>query len=122
MRVFELGEGATAWPTVALGLVALSVQAASTAAGLSGLWTIGLTVLVNSVCAYAQFTVVHDAAHRCLSRVARLNEVLGYVATLTLCGPFAAMIRLIDGAYVWSALNPENNLNFNGYIFLNKNK
>lgn len=93
MRVFELGEGATAWPTVALGLVALAVQAASTAAGLSGLWPIGLTVLVNTVCAYAQFTVVHDAAHRCLSRVARLNEAFGYVATLTLCGPFAAIRR-----------------------------
>ena len=93
MRVFELGEGATAWPTVALGLVALSVQAASSAAGLSGLWPFEVTIFINTVCAYAQFTVVHDAAHRCLSRVFWLNELFGYAATFVLCGPYAAIRR-----------------------------
>ncbi len=93
VRVFELGEGATAWPTAALCLVALAVQAASSAAGVSGLWPAALSIGINSACAYAQFTVLHDAAHRCLSRVSWLNEVFGYIATLVLCGPYAAFRR-----------------------------
>ena len=93
VRVFELGEGATAWPTVALCLVLLAVQAASTAAGLSGFWPVALAVAVNAACAYAQFTVLHDALHRSVSRVSWLNELCGYVATLVLCGPYAAIRR-----------------------------
>lgn len=89
----ELGEGATAWPTVALSLVALAVQAASSAAGMSGLWPAGVSIFINIVCAYAQFTVLHDAAHRCLSRRFWLNEIFGYVATFVLCGPYAAIRR-----------------------------
>ena len=93
MRVFELGEGATAWPTVALCLVALAVQAASSAAGLSGFWPVSLTVAVNTIGAYAQFTVLHDAVHRSLSRLSWLNELFGYGATFVLCGPYAAIRR-----------------------------
>ena len=93
VRVFELGEGATAWPTAALCLTALAVQAASSAAAASGLWPAGVTVLVNTVCAYAQFTVLHDALHRGASRLLPLNELLGYIATFILCGPYAAMRR-----------------------------
>jgi len=93
VRVFELGEGATAWPTIALGLVALAVQAASSAAGLSGLWPGPLVVLVNAACAYAQFTVLHDALHKSVSRLVWLNELFGYVATFVLCGPYAAIRR-----------------------------
>lgn len=93
LRVFELGEGETAWPTAALGLVALAVQGASSAAGMSGLWPAWLSVGVNTACAYVQFTVLHDAAHRCLSRRVWLNELFGYTATFVLCGPFAAIRR-----------------------------
>jgi fatty acid desaturase len=89
----ELGESETAWPTVALSLVAFFVQAASSAAGVSGLWPAGASIFVNSLCAYAQFTVLHDASHRCLSRRFWLNELFGYAATFVLCGPYAAIRR-----------------------------
>lgn len=93
VRVFELGEGETAWPTVGVCLVALAVQAASTAASVTGLWHPGAAVAVNTACAYAQFTVLHDAAHRSLSRRVWLNELGGLVATFVLCGPFEAIRR-----------------------------
>lgn len=93
LRVLELGEGETAWPTAALCVTALAVQAASTAAGLSGLWPAWACCALNTACAYAQFTVVHDAVHGTASRREWLNEALGHAATFTLCGPFAAIRR-----------------------------
>lgn len=93
VRVFELGPGATAWPTVALCLCAAAVQAAASAALVVGLWPAWAVVTVNAACAYAQFTVLHDALHRSASRVTWLNELLGYAATLALCGPYAAIRR-----------------------------
>ena len=93
VRVFELGEGATAWPTAALCLTALAIQGASTAAGATGLWPVPLAIALNTACAYAQFTVLHDALHRSVSRMFWLNELHGYVATFVLCGPYAAIRR-----------------------------
>ncbi|MDP3541333.1 MAG: fatty acid desaturase [Elusimicrobiota bacterium] len=93
VRFLELGAGETAWPTAALGLTALAVQAASSAAAVSGLWPAGPSILVNTACAYAQFTVLHDALHRSVSRVPWLNELFGLAATFVLCGPYAAIRR-----------------------------
>jgi fatty acid desaturase len=92
-RAFELSAGETAWPTVLLCLGALAVQGAATAAALSGALPVPVAVLANSACAYAQFTVVHDATHRTLSRRPWLNELFGAIATLAMCGPFEAMRR-----------------------------
>ncbi len=39
-------------------------------------------VLVASWCIYACFTVLHDASHRSVSRIAWLNEAVGRVATV----------------------------------------
>ena len=93
VRVFELGEGQTAWPTVALCLTALAVQAASSAAAITGVWPTPIAIAINTSCAYAQFTVLHDALHRSASRAFWLNELLGYTATFVLCGPYAAIRR-----------------------------
>lgn len=93
LRVFELPDGTTAWPTVAIMMTALAVQAASTAAAFSGLWPWWLSVAVNTACAYAQFTVTHDAVHRSVSRRAWLNDLCGCAATFVLCGPYAAIRR-----------------------------
>lgn len=89
----ELGEGETAWPTAGLCAAALAVQAAAASAGLSGLWPAGLATAVCTACAYAQFTVTHDAAHGCVSRRPFLNDAFGLVATFVLCGPYAAIRR-----------------------------
>ncbi len=93
VRVFELAPGATAWPTVAVCVTAGAVQAASSAATIVGLWPAWTGVAVNTACAYAQFTVLHDALHRSASRVVWLNDLLGYSATFALCGPYAAIKR-----------------------------
>ena len=93
VRPFELREGETAWPTVALCLAALTAQGASTAAALDGLFPVAGAVFVNSACAYVQFTVLHDATHRSLSRVKWVNDGFGWLATLVLWGPFEAIKR-----------------------------
>ncbi|UPT75354.1 MAG: fatty acid desaturase [Elusimicrobiota bacterium] len=93
VRHLELRDGETAWPTAGVCLAALAVQAGSTAAAVTGAWPAAAGVLVNAACAYAQFTVLHDALHGSASRIRPLNEALGYAATFTLCGPYAAIRR-----------------------------
>ena len=87
-RRHELREGETAWPTIALCLAALALQVA--AALYAPLWA---SVLVGSACAYAQFTVAHDATHGALSKREWLNTLFGYAATLVLFGPYEALKR-----------------------------
>lgn len=93
VRSLELPQGGTAWPTVAVCVTALLVQGASTAASLTGVWPLPVAVAVNTACAYFQFTVLHDAIHKSLSRVPWVNEAFGLAATFVLCGPFEAMRR-----------------------------
>lgn len=92
-RRHELKAGETAWPTVALFFSALGVQLLCVKAALSGILPPWAAVLVASACVYSQFTVVHDAAHKSLSKRVWLNEAVGVGATLTLFGPFSAMRR-----------------------------
>lgn len=89
-----LAPRATAWPTVALCGGALAVQLVATWGAARGLVPSALAVALNAVCAYLQFTVAHDAAHRAASRIGWLNELLGHVAVLVLFAPFAAFRRL----------------------------
>jgi beta-carotene hydroxylase len=93
VRGLELGEGETAWPTVALCFGALAVQGASTVSAMRGAFPAVAAVLVNAACAYTQFTVLHDATHRSLSRVRWINDGFGWIATLVLWGPFDAIRR-----------------------------
>lgn len=93
VRALELPERGTAWPTVGVCLGALALQASSTAASVAGVWPVPVAILVNTACAYAQFTVLHDAVHKSLSRRPWVNEAFGVVATLVLAGPFEAIRR-----------------------------
>jgi fatty acid desaturase len=93
-RRWGLPAAATAWPTLALCLGALILQAGATALALSGRVPPALAVAVNALCAYAQFTVAHDAAHGAVSRLRPLNEAAGAVAALALAAPFAAFRRI----------------------------
>lgn len=92
-RRFELSPGETAWPTVALFLGALSLQCLAAYLSISGSLSITAAVLASSWCAYAQFTVLHDAAHWSLSKRPWLNESLGAAAALVLFAPFGALRR-----------------------------
>lgn len=93
VRAYELAEGETAWPTVAVFLGALAVQLGSAWCWSRGLWPLWAAVPLEAACAYAQFTVLHDASHGSLSKRAWLNDGLGHQATLTLFGPYDAIRR-----------------------------
>lgn len=93
VRRFELADGETSWPTVAVCLGALALHLGAGAAWAAGLLPWWLAVPLESACAYAQFTVLHDASHGSLSKRAWLNEGLGHLATLTLFGPYDAIRR-----------------------------
>jgi fatty acid desaturase len=92
-RRYELGSGETAWPTVALFFAALAAQAALAALALQAFLPVWLGVAACAICAYAQFTVLHDAVHRSLSKRRWLNEALGAAAALTLFAPYEAFRR-----------------------------
>lgn len=93
IRPFELAEGETAWPTVAVFLGALGVQLGSALAWSAGLWPYWAALPLETACAYAQFTVLHDACHGSLSKRRWLNESLGHAATFVLFGPYDAIRR-----------------------------
>ncbi len=79
---------AVAWPTVALFIGAGAVFATSTALGISGSLPVAVAVLVNTVCCYAFFTVLHDACHRSLSRHPAVNEWFGHLSAPMVAAPF----------------------------------
>jgi beta-carotene hydroxylase len=93
VRRFELAEGETSWPTVAVFLGALGLQLGSALAWTRGLWPYWAALPLETACAYAQFTVLHDACHGSLSKRVWLNELCGHVATLALFGPYDAIRR-----------------------------
>lgn len=71
-----------AWPTLALGAVALVVFVLSTAAAIGGHAPIWLTITVNTAVVYAMFMVAHDALHHSLSSASWVNSVFGRAAWL----------------------------------------
>jgi ring-1,2-phenylacetyl-CoA epoxidase subunit PaaE len=66
-----------AWPTFTLLVVGALLFAGSTAAALSGLWPWLVSVPLNAIAIYLQFTVAHDAAHHSASSRGRLNRWMG---------------------------------------------
>lgn len=87
-RVHELSAGETAWPTIALCLGALALQIGSAV-----YLPLIPAILIGAACAYAQFTVAHDASHMSISKKAWVNLFWGYIATGVLFGPFEAFKR-----------------------------
>lgn len=76
--------GEFAWPTVLLGLAAVSGYVATvwmTVAGLIPLWG---AFLLATLCVYAVYTVLHDAVHGSINGKMKslqwLNDLLGYAA------------------------------------------
>lgn len=87
-RAFDLKEGETAWPTLALFLAAAAVHALAAYAGIAGYAPAWLCVLVCGVMAYAQFTPLHDAVHKGLSKRPWLNEAVGCLSGAYIFTPF----------------------------------
>lgn len=78
-----------AWPTFALGAVALAIFVVSTIAAISRHAPMWLTISVNTTVVYAMFMVAHDALHRSLSSVSWVNSVVGRVAWLFVAPTFS---------------------------------
>ena len=69
-----------AWPTIAMFVLSVAALISSTIAATIGAIPMSVGVVINSLCAYAQFSVFHDASHRAVSRNITLNDFLGYVS------------------------------------------
>jgi fatty acid desaturase len=59
--------GDVGWPTIVLGAVLAAIQVGVIVAGARGSVSLWLGCLVNSVVAYAFYTVHHDATHKAIS-------------------------------------------------------
>jgi beta-carotene hydroxylase len=83
-----------ALPTVAWGTIALALGIVSTFLGNIGLYMRGITpayvaIPIGSLACYMAFTLLHDSAHRSVSKFQWINEVVGRIAGwILLCGPF----------------------------------
>ena len=73
-----------AWPTLALFILAFGLYLASIWLGLNGVWANATVVCVNTLCAYALFTVAHDASHNSLSLHPFFNDLLGRISAAVL--------------------------------------
>src|ERR1700756_5906974 len=72
---------AVAWPTLLLFVLALGLWLAALLAVLQGLIPPPLAILLQTIAAFMQFTVLHDGVHRSLLRgYPRLNDVVTSLA------------------------------------------
>ncbi len=72
---------AIAWPTLLLFVAALLLWSTALWAGVSGQLPPAVAVLLQTVAAFMQFTVLHDGVHRSLMRgYPRLNTVVSSIA------------------------------------------
>ena len=79
-----------AWPTLVLTALAVGGWLGAVGLGLAGLLPPLVAIALASVCAYATFSPMHDAAHRSVARARWVNEVAGRIAGLPLLAPFPA--------------------------------
>jgi fatty acid desaturase len=85
-----------AWPTLLLLVASAGAFAISTGLYATGVFSLGLTICVNAIAAYAAFTVGHDASHNALSANRSLNDWCGRLSTVLLSPiPFFRMFRYI---------------------------
>ena len=75
-------------PTAVLSVLALSAWALAVGAGILGWCSAPLAVALATVCAFASFTPMHDAAHHAVAGKSRLNEWIGRLSALPLLVSF----------------------------------
>ncbi|KTD65327.1 fatty acid desaturase [Legionella shakespearei] len=80
----ELQPPHTAWPTLFLFVVAVSVFFGSIYSTIHGIIPVIAGFILNAVAQFTLFTVLHDASHRSLSQIQWLNEGLGSIASFIL--------------------------------------
>jgi ring-1,2-phenylacetyl-CoA epoxidase subunit PaaE len=73
-----------AWPTVILFLLGLVIFIASITASLNHAIPVWSAMLINTIVQFVMFTIFHDASHRSLSQINRLNECIGAIAIFIL--------------------------------------
>lgn len=71
---------AVAWPTVALFAAIVAGAILSTSAALSGWAPWSVAVLINTICSYAAYSVLHEASHGLVTHRRWLNDWIGRVS------------------------------------------
>lgn len=79
-----------AWPTILLWSSLLLLWTASALAGVSGLLPFWVCTPIATLCAFASFTPMHEAAHKVVARRHIVNEIVGHSSAAILMAPFAA--------------------------------
>ncbi len=88
----------TEWPTVFLFFVSIAIFALSTFAGMqfeTASWQQFPFLIINALCVYALFTIIHEASHRNISRrFPQMEFGLGVIATMFFHGSFEQFILI----------------------------
>lgn len=71
-----------AWPTIALTVAITVVFVGATALAVRGAIPMWLAVVLNSLCSYAAYSVLHEASHGLISTHRLLNDNLGRIGML----------------------------------------
>lgn len=83
-------------PTVALCVAIVAVFVATTALAATGVIPMSVGFLVNTLCSYLAYTVLHEASHGLVSTNRRLNDMIGRVGfMLVTLTPFFRAYRFL---------------------------
>ena len=89
-----------AWPTIAIFVVYLTGFVASTYFALQGSLPIFAAVLINTICCYVSYTVLHEASHRLATQNTFLNEWMGRISMFFVSmAPFFKAYRFLHMAH-----------------------
>lgn len=82
----------TAYPTIALTVIAIAVYASSSFAAYNGNLSIAWSIFINTIMAYLLFTPMHEASHLNISgnnkSMRWINELVGWMSSIPLFSPY----------------------------------
>lgn len=89
-----------AWPTIAIFVVFLTGFTTATIMALQGSLPIYIAVIINTVCCYISYTVLHEASHRLATKNTFLNDWMGRISMFFVSiAPFFKAYRFLHLAH-----------------------
>lgn len=97
-----------AWPTIAIFVIYLVSFIASTVMALQGTIPMYVAVLINTICCYASYTVLHEASHGLVSKNKFFNDWLGRISMFFVSvAPFFKTYRFLHMVHHRYTNDPE---------------